>query len=267
MTYVADASVNQAKHDVGFHEGGNNSNPYSEWQYGNRHNPWCNSFVAFCACVGGFRFWPWSTYGQKGDAYVPYQKNHAIQAGAWRDKWWRAAPGDFVCFDWEHNGVLDHIEMVIADDGNKIVTIGGNTSNGVYYRTRDRSYVGGFVALSEAGQSGPPPPPPPPPEVVDVITGPCPGIPDDKDGNKAYWEFCPKGKRPDIPNGGVLLHNNGRIAHDEPVPDHPSAHVWRPAPRAGGTKWVTGYGRADNHGVVLVDDKGNTTTALQGLFP
>lgn len=159
-TYVPAKAVQEAEADVGFHEGNNNWNPYSLWQYGNPNNPYCNSAACKWAYDAGFRFWSNCTYGEKGEAYTPTYKIKAQEHGVWRSKYWKANPGDDVEFDWGNNGMIDHVEKVVSDDGTTIITVGANTSNGVYYRRRDRSYVAGFVALSEAGQTVAAPPPP-----------------------------------------------------------------------------------------------------------
>lgn len=156
MTYNAAASVAYAKTQVGYHEGANNSNKFSPWQGLDDNNPWCASFVCYCAVqAGGYHFPTNSTFGIKGEAYTPTMKTRAQQEGIWRDKHWRALPGDFVEFDWGNNGVIDHVELVIYDDGVNIITIGGNTSDQVAYRKRDRTYVAGFVALSQSPQAKP----------------------------------------------------------------------------------------------------------------
>lgn len=155
MTYSASATLDAAKSRVGFHEGPNNENPFSLWQYGQSHNPWCASFQCWAQYQGGYRFIG-CTYGDKGEAYTPTEKLRAEQQGTWRDKTWRAQPGDAVLYDWGNNGVIDHVEIVLFDDGVKLITIGGNTSDAVMYRTRDRTYVAGFWALSQDPQAAPP---------------------------------------------------------------------------------------------------------------
>lgn len=157
MTYNADAAVLRAKQDVGYHEGANNYNRYSPWQGLSAYNPWCASAVSFWAYEGGgYRFPANCTFGPKGEAYVPTMRERAMQEGLWFDAHWRAQPGDFWLFDWGNNGLLDHVEMVIYDDGNKAVTIGGNTSDQVAYRTRDRSSLAGTYGLSQSKQAEPP---------------------------------------------------------------------------------------------------------------
>jgi hypothetical protein len=62
-------------------------------------------------------------------------------------------PGDLVCFDWEGNGVADHIGLYEKDlPGSEFQTIEGNTSVGnnsnggeVMRRKRNRSQVQAFV--------------------------------------------------------------------------------------------------------------------------
>lgn len=154
MAYVKENAVAWAKTQVGFHEGPNNKNPYSLWQYGNSYNPWCASFQCMANYMGGYRFVGCS-YGEKGEAYTPTEKMRAQQQGTFRDKSFRALPGDAVLYDWGNNGLIDHVEIVLYDDGNHLITIGGNTSDSVAYRTRDRAYVAGFWALSQDVQAKP----------------------------------------------------------------------------------------------------------------
>lgn len=154
MTYSGAATVAWAKTQVGFHEGWNNYNPYSAWQYGGPNNPWCASFQCMAQYMGGYRF-KGCTYGDKGEAYVPTEALRAQAQGTWRDKYWRAEPGDAVFHDWEGNGEFDHVSIVVYDDGKYLLTIGGNTSDAVAYRTYDRSSVVGFWALSQDPQAIP----------------------------------------------------------------------------------------------------------------
>lgn len=164
MSYVVADQIAELQAWVGFHEGRNNSNPFSLWHgYGTSYLPWCDSFAQYCAVEkGGFR-WdsPYAQFGYKGSGYVPTTARDAQHMGIWRSKNTRARPGWQVHFDWNGDGEQDHDETVIADDGTNLVTIGGNTSNAVLYRKRDRRYVAGFVALDESGQLVQLPPPPP----------------------------------------------------------------------------------------------------------
>lgn len=152
MSYDPQRSIDVAKSFLGYHEGANNYNQFSPWQGLAPNNPWCASFVSYCAVAGGLEFPDYCTFGTRGDSYCPTFKTDAERWGLWRERYWHPTAGDFVLYDWQNDGVLDHIEMVLNDDGTNLVTIGGNVGNAVAYRTRNRANVGGFIALSESGQ-------------------------------------------------------------------------------------------------------------------
>ena len=49
----------------------------------------------------------------------------------------QAEKGDIVLFDWDGDGVKDHIGIVDVSENGQLVTIEGNTSNQVAQRTYD----------------------------------------------------------------------------------------------------------------------------------
>lgn len=113
-----------AKTQIGVHESpaGSNRQKYGEW-YGANGQFWCAMFVSWCFTHVGRPL---------HYAYVPYIVDDA-RAG--RNKlslihWSSAMPGDLVCFDWEGNGVADHIGIIVSIDHRTgaMVTIEGNTS-------------------------------------------------------------------------------------------------------------------------------------------
>lgn len=162
MSYHVDQQLAGAKRDVNYHEGAGNYNRYSLWQYGSPYNSWCASASSYWAAQdGGFRFPENCTYGWKGESYCPTFIERMQQMGVWHDRTHRAQSGALMFFSWNGDLIADHVETVVFDDGTHVVTIGGNTSDGVYYRTRDRTYCLGFGELSEAGQAFVLPPPPP----------------------------------------------------------------------------------------------------------
>jgi hypothetical protein len=63
-------------------------------------------------------------------AYVPYGINAAAKAGRLVEKH-AAIPGDYLCFDWDGDGIADHVGFVEANRGSWVQTIEGNTSSGV----------------------------------------------------------------------------------------------------------------------------------------
>lgn len=198
MSYHVDQQLAGARRDVGYHEGNDNYNRYSLWQYGSPYNSWCASASSYWAVQdGGFRFPEFFTYGYKGESYCPTFVTNLERAGWHRDSSYRAQPGDLVFFSWNRNGVADHCETVVLDEGELLITIGGNTSDGVYARTRDRKFVMAFGALSAAGQAFVAPPPPP---------------------DKVHPMFTPPLQLANVvdtlarDSGGVwLLHSDGRV--------------------------------------------------------
>lgn len=136
------------KQQVGFHEGPNNENPYSRWQ-GLHNAPYCDSCAQEAAVEQGGYKWPaYCQYGVKGDAYTPYTMEHAQRLGMWRSKSAVPQVGWQVEFDWNGNGVADHIGTVIdVNSDGTFLTIEGNYHDQVMYVRRDKKYVLGFVAL------------------------------------------------------------------------------------------------------------------------
>lgn len=157
MSYSAAKSIAYAQSQIGVTEvpNGSNCQGYSEWQYGVRCPPggWCMSFASRVTVEGGFIF-DGATHGERGFSFTESAEQWARARGLWRDKNWKASPGDWVIFDWD-GGLTDHGEVVEADDGTMLVTIGGNTSNAVKHRLRDRLRVTGFVAFSASEQAAP----------------------------------------------------------------------------------------------------------------
>jgi len=156
LRYIKDKAVQLLKSALGFHEYGNNGNPYSKWQYGVEYpgGGWCCSFASWVSYMAGFRFGSGAQHGDKGFASTNVAEPWARQQGLWRDRNWRAQPGDWVIFNWDGGGT-DHVEVVVYDDGEWLTTIGGNTGNAVAWRKRDRHFVSGFLALSASSQAKP----------------------------------------------------------------------------------------------------------------
>lgn len=118
--------------------------------FGESGVPYCAMFVSYCLDWAGFE-----AAGLPG-AYVPWILSANSDAGrlvANED----AQPGDLVMFDWQNDGVADHIGIVEenhADEG-WMQTIEGNTSpgsggsqsngGGVYRRARNYSSIIGVA--------------------------------------------------------------------------------------------------------------------------
>lgn len=125
---------------------GSNNVKYNTEYYGREVNgsqfSWCAVFMWWlfreCGISGLY-------YGGKKTAYVPALISWARQAGLLVDT---PRPGDLVCFDFNANGVADHIGICESWDGACVTTIDGNTgttseANGgcVMRRRREKKYI------------------------------------------------------------------------------------------------------------------------------
>jgi hypothetical protein len=61
-----------------------------------------------------------------GFAYVPDAVEAARVKGAFKPSW-EAEPADMACFDWNGDGIADHVEMVIHLVGGVLLSEGGNS--------------------------------------------------------------------------------------------------------------------------------------------
>jgi hypothetical protein len=143
------AQIEASKH---VKESPRNSNrvKYSEW-YG-MIGPWCAMFQTWCADQTTQR---WPLRGSRF-AYVPYLE-HAAAAHQYALSFTSSpVPGDIVTYDWDGDGVADHVGIFESWHGSGVFTaIEGNTStsdqsNGgeVMRRTRYRSQVHRFIRVS-----------------------------------------------------------------------------------------------------------------------
>ncbi|MBQ4078247.1 CHAP domain-containing protein [bacterium] len=93
--------------------------------------PWCAAFVEYVMENSG-------SYEQLPDWYkdidnkwyCPNIDNAAEKAGAVINGD-EAKAGDIVLFDWDGDGKMDHVGIVVSNENGKLVTIEGNTSNKV----------------------------------------------------------------------------------------------------------------------------------------
>jgi hypothetical protein len=129
---------------IGYAETGNNDTIFGEW-YGMNFQPWC----AMAVCH-------WFTIGAGGSpsfarasryAYVPYVVNDAKAKRYGLSVTTTPIPGDLVCFDWERDGVPDHIGIFESGTASSFNAIEGNTS------TSNQSN-GGQVMRRARGGSG-----------------------------------------------------------------------------------------------------------------
>ena len=134
-----------AESSVGYVEGANNHSKFGEW-YNLDHNPWCAMFVSYCAWRAGLEF------------HYSYCPSVVADAKAKRNglSVCRSQRGAAVLFDWQGDGVADHIGLVTRG-GTRPATIEGNTSpsdfsNGgmVMRRVREPSQIQCYVKIGKA---------------------------------------------------------------------------------------------------------------------
>ena len=132
--------------NLGYVEGSFNATKFGAW-YGLDHQPWCAMFQSWAAERAGLRF---------HYAYCPWVVRDA-RARANGLRVCTAKPGALALFDWEGDGVADHIGLVVSVNADgSVETIEGNTSpadfsNGgmVMRRTRYRGQIQAFVWIGE----------------------------------------------------------------------------------------------------------------------
>jgi len=121
MTQAADF-VAKARTQEGTIEGpGNNETIYGKFT---KHDgqPWCGSFIMWCANQIGFKAMPNCVYTPAGAEGFKGQGRWANPATA------KPQPGDIVFFNFDGKGI-EHVGIVIRDNGDgTVTTIEGNTS-------------------------------------------------------------------------------------------------------------------------------------------
>ena len=124
------AVVNLAKSQIG-QAGGQ---PYwSYYGFGGRVE-WCGCFVHWCMrhTSEATAAWP----DTENNAYCPTIANWFKNHNQWGDRnFLNLVPGDVILFDWEGDGVSDHIGIVIGRDDSKVYTVEGNSNDKVALRS------------------------------------------------------------------------------------------------------------------------------------
>lgn len=127
---------------VGVKEIPTNNVIYNTHYYGGPVNgssyPWCCAFVwdGFRECGLSHLF-----VGGEKTAYCPYVVNYARQHGQWVKGNYR--PGDIALYDWDGDGLADHIGFVTAVSGSALTVIEGNTDDAVKRMVRNEVGVMG----------------------------------------------------------------------------------------------------------------------------
>jgi hypothetical protein len=106
---------------------------YWSWYGFNEKVAWCACFVSWCAKQSGLidaGILP--VFSLCSDGVSWFQAR-----GQWQDGGYTPAPGDIVFFDWEPDGICDHVGIVENVTGSVVNTIEGNSSDSVRRRSYD----------------------------------------------------------------------------------------------------------------------------------
>ncbi len=138
----------------GFHEIGNNGNPFGPWQGVGDGFAWCDSCAQWGAVEnGGFAWYDGARFGRKGNAYCPGTVTEAGVMGLWRPANFSSIDlqaGYQILYSWNRNEWADHIGTFVRflANGNLLV-FEGNHNDAAGYVERDWTYVLGAVALPQ----------------------------------------------------------------------------------------------------------------------
>ena len=118
--------LNVARSQIGFHAGAQDENPYGIW-YGIKNAPYCAMGVSWCfAQVGLSNLIAAQT--PKGFSYNPAALPWFQRQGLVVNKY-QSQPGDLAFWDWNSDGVVDHVEIIENASPDGLTTIGFNTGN------------------------------------------------------------------------------------------------------------------------------------------
>ena len=113
--------------------------PYWSWWGYSYRVPWCAIFVSWCADRSG-----------DIDAGItpmfencPFGSDCYREKGLWRDRNYRPSAGDIIFFDWEHDGVTDHVGIVEHCENGIVFTVEGNSDD----KCREKQYYVGSLSI------------------------------------------------------------------------------------------------------------------------
>lgn len=112
--------------------------PYWSWYGFGSRVEWCACFVSWCADQCGYieaGTFPKFSYCDAGIAWFKSR-------GQWQTRGYCPSPGDIIFFDWNNNGVSDHVGIVESCDGYYVYTVEGNANNAVQQLRYSVNYSG-----------------------------------------------------------------------------------------------------------------------------
>jgi hypothetical protein len=121
--------IREARKHVGYVEKAKKDNIFGRW-YGANNSPWCAAFVSYVLNKSEVGYTIKNAQTTKGFNSCGYGIRFFKSKKAWFPVE-QAKIGDLAFFDWDHDGVQDHVGIVVDVDlkKRKIKCIEGNTSN------------------------------------------------------------------------------------------------------------------------------------------
>lgn len=109
---------------------------YKSWYGLHSTDSWCAAFVSWCADQCGYiNAGVFPKFASCGDGIQHYFAPNNVYWSVASQGPYIPQPGNLIFFDWEHDGVQDHVGIVEKYENGVIYTIEGNTSNSVKERT------------------------------------------------------------------------------------------------------------------------------------
>lgn len=99
--------------------------PYWSWWGLDYRVEWCAIFVSWCADQCGYLD---AGVLPKMEGVRPYV-NWFIERGQWQGQDYEPSPGDIIFFDWESDGLADHVGIVEKVENGLIYTVEGNSGD------------------------------------------------------------------------------------------------------------------------------------------
>lgn len=131
-TYSNMAIVEVARSQIGNYGGA----IYKSWYGLHSSDAWCAAFVSWCADQCGFiNSGVFPKFASCGDGINHYFAPNNVYWSVEARGPFIPSPGNLIFFDWQHDGVQDHVGIVEKYENGIIYTIEGNSSNAVRSNT------------------------------------------------------------------------------------------------------------------------------------
>lgn len=121
----------------GIHKGGEK---YWSWYGFNSRVEWCATFVSYVAEKANVKM--------ERFAYCPTGINNFKASNQWQDRGVEPKSGAIIFFDWDGDGVSDHVGIVEKFENNTVHTIEGNSGDIIARRNYEKSssYILGYAS-------------------------------------------------------------------------------------------------------------------------